>query len=89
MALASASTARLVELDDRRRVQLAKIGHRGHRRYLATVADDGTITLVPAVVLTEREAAVLADPELVAAITAGVQEAHQGKTSPVDWSLFD
>lgn len=39
--------------------------------------------------VSEREAAILADPVVVAAIVAGVQEAHEGRTSPVDWSVFD
>ncbi|MBU1225798.1 MAG: hypothetical protein KJ698_01120 [Actinobacteria bacterium] len=58
----------LVELDQRRRVSLGKIGHEGHRRYLASVESDGTIVLTPAVVMTALEASFLNDPELVESI---------------------
>jgi hypothetical protein len=62
------SDAVLIELDQRRRASLGKIGHEGHRRYLASVAPDGTITLRPAVVMTELEASFLSNPELVESI---------------------
>lgn len=38
----------LIELDSRRRAALAKIAR--HDRYIATIADDGTVTLTPAIV---------------------------------------
>lgn len=40
----------LVELDERRRVSLGRVGH--HGRYLARTERDGTIILTPAVVMT-------------------------------------
>jgi hypothetical protein len=58
----------LVELDQRRRASLGKVGHADHKRYLATVEPDGTITLKPAVVMTEAEAALLRNTELVESI---------------------
>lgn len=58
----------LVELDQRRRVSLGKIGHQHHTRYLATVESDGTIVFRPAVVMTEAEARFLKNPELVESI---------------------
>ena len=39
---------RVVTLDRRRRVSFGKIGRPEHTRYIATVAEDGTIYLVPA-----------------------------------------
>ena len=55
----------LIELDDRRRASLGKVGRAEHRRYLAREEPDGTIILEPAVVMTETEARLLANPQLV------------------------
>ena len=63
------SEAVLVELDQRRRASLGKIGHEGHKRYLASVEPDGTIILRPAVVITELEASFLSNPDLVQSIS--------------------
>lgn len=43
-----------VQLDSRRRVSLAKFGNPEHTRYIATVDEDGSITLVPAVIVPYR-----------------------------------
>lgn len=53
----------LIEVDDRGRTSLARLGGAG-RRYLARVEDGGTIILEPAVVVTELEARLLANPAL-------------------------
>lgn len=58
----------LVELDERRRASLGKVGKAEHRRYLAHEEADGTIILVPAVVMSESQAQLLAAPEVVAQI---------------------
>lgn len=55
----------LVELDDRRRASLGKVGKPEHRRYLAAEQPDGTIILTPALIMTELEATFLANRELV------------------------
>lgn len=55
----------LLEVDDRRRVTLGKLGKPEHRRYLAAEEPDGTIILSPAVVMSELEARFLANTELV------------------------
>jgi len=55
----------LVEVDQRRRVSLGKIGQARHNRYLATAETDGTIIFRPAVVMTEIEARFLQNTELV------------------------
>jgi hypothetical protein len=44
----------LLTLDSRKRVSLGHLAK--HNRYLAVIEDDGTILLVPAVVMTEAEA---------------------------------
>lgn len=56
----------VVELDDRRRVSLGKIGRPEHRRYLAHEEPDGTIVFTPAVVMSEAQYQLLANPDLVA-----------------------
>ena len=53
----------LVEVDSRRRVTLG--AHARHQRYLVTSEPDGTVILIPAVVLSEAEARFIRDPELV------------------------
>lgn len=53
----------LIELDDRRRASLGKVGR--HNRYIAREEEDGTVILEPAVILTEFEAKVLGSPGVV------------------------
>lgn len=60
----------LIELDSRRRASLGKVALPHHERYLARVDADGTITLTPAVVMTEMEARLHANPELMTQIKA-------------------
>lgn len=79
----------LVELDSRRRLPLGRIGRKQDTRYLAEAHPDGTIVLHPAIVMTEREAEALANPELIAQLANGIAEAHAGNTQPLDWSQFN
>lgn len=60
----------VIELDDRRRASFGRIGRPEHRRYLVTEESDGTIIMRPAVVMTELEARMLANPKLVRRIEA-------------------
>jgi hypothetical protein len=60
----------LLELDDRRRVSLGRIGRAEHRRYLAREEPDGTIVLSPAVVMSELEARFLANQQLIEQVSA-------------------
>jgi hypothetical protein len=62
----------LIELDDRRRVTLGKLGW--HRRYLAHEEPDGTLVLTPAVVMTEAQARLLARPDVMDGIDAFVAD---------------
>jgi hypothetical protein len=55
----------LIELDERRRVSLGRLGRPEHRRYLAHEEPDGTLVLVPAVVMPESQARLLANPDLL------------------------
>jgi hypothetical protein len=50
---------KLVELDDRRRVALGKVGRSEDQRYLVREEPDGTLIWRPAVVMDEVEAAFL------------------------------
>lgn len=64
----------LIELDDRRRASLGKVGHPEHRRYLAHEEADGTVILRPAVVMTEAQARFWANPQLVERIQQGMDD---------------
>jgi hypothetical protein len=55
----------LIELDERRRASLGKVGRPEHRRYLAHEEPNGTLVFVPAVVVPESEARLLANHDLV------------------------
>ncbi len=60
----------VLELDDRRRASFGRIGRAEHRRYLVTQEPDGTIVMRPAVVITELEARMLANRELLDRVAA-------------------
>ncbi len=53
----------MVELDERRRLSLGKVGR--HSRYLVREESDGTLIFEPAVVLTEFERSVLGNEEII------------------------
>ena len=65
---ATSTLPTLLELDERRRTSLNKIGQSQHRRYLVTENPDGSILLSPAVVMSELEARFQSDPALMADI---------------------
>lgn len=58
----------LLEVDARGRTSLARLGGSG-RRYLAHAESNGTIVLEPAIVISEMEARLHANPELHAQVT--------------------
>lgn len=71
----------LIELDDRRRASLGKLGR--HRRYLAHEEPDGTLVLTPATVMSEAQARLLAQPEVMADIDTFLAEPERhGTTRP-------
>ncbi|MGH9111297.1 MAG: hypothetical protein ACRDZN_03210 [Acidimicrobiales bacterium] len=59
---------RLIELDDKRRVVLGKLGDPNHRRYQAHDEPDGTIVFTPIVAVPRSVARLLANPEFVDAM---------------------
>ena len=65
----------LIELDEHKRVSLT-MGRPG--RYVAHVEPGGTIVLVPAVVMSEMEAAVLRNPEIMRQLNAATAGGNQG-----------
>jgi hypothetical protein len=66
---ASAHEPVIVELDDRRRTSLGKVGHKNHTRYLVEEEADGTLIWRPAVVVPEQELRFMqAHPEAYAQI---------------------
>lgn len=62
----------LIELDERRRASLRRLGHKEHRLYIADTEPDGTIVLRPAVVTTELAGRTESRPEVQAAIERSV-----------------
>ncbi len=69
-------SAIMVELDEQRRLSLDKVGR--HSRYLVREERDGTLIFEPAIVLTEFEARVLANEEIMAAL----RETDRGQRRP-------
>lgn len=69
----------LIELDERRRASLGKLGH--HQRYLAHEEPDGTLVLTPAVVMSESQARLLARPDVMNEIDAFVAEPERHGTT--------
>ncbi len=68
----------LIELDERRRASLGKIGR--HSRYLVREEPDGTLIFEPAVVLTEAEQRYLNNKALAARIEDN--QAHPERRRP-------
>ncbi|MCU1499254.1 MAG: hypothetical protein JWM47_3207 [Acidimicrobiales bacterium] len=58
----------LVELDDRRRVYLSKVGRSTDRRYLVRTQPDGTMIFTPATVVPTHVLRLMERPEILAAI---------------------
>jgi hypothetical protein len=81
----------LVELDDRRRVYLAKVGNSAHRRYLVRTEPDGTMIFTPASVVPTHVLRLLSRPEVVAAARDAQDHPEQlvrrnlREAADVDW----
>jgi hypothetical protein len=73
-------TALEVELDSRGRAPLGRIAT--SPRYRVEKLDGGEILLTPVVSITERELAVLANPELVASLKEGIAQMKAGQVKP-------
>lgn len=68
----------VIEVDDRRRISLGKLGQ--HNQYLATELPDGTLMLEPAVLLSGAEYAYLQNTALQAQIE--YSRAHPEQRQP-------
>ncbi len=73
-------SAIMVELDEQRQLSLDKVGR--HSRYLVREERDGTLIFEPAIVLTEFEARVLANEEIMAALRGRDNETDRGQRRP-------
>jgi hypothetical protein len=89
MSIVNDSTFKLVELDSRTRVSLRGLVADGQSRFRAEVLDDGTIMLSPAIVLTAREAELLANPERAESIRAGLDDVRSGRVSVLDLDALE
>lgn len=87
--MVTASDRQLVELDNRRRASLAKIGRKADTRYLVTEYPNGDLYLTPVDIVSKRTLELLADPEALAALEAGVADVHAGRVSPFDLAGFE
>jgi hypothetical protein len=68
-----------VEVDGRRRISLGKVGIPEHKRYFVSENEAGEILLVPARSIPAREAIVWDNPELLASLVRGMEQAAQGQ----------
>lgn len=74
----STSTAQEVELDSRQRLPLARIVQGSQRRFRVERLPTGEYLLTPVVSISERELAVLQDPEMLSRIGEGIEQAGRG-----------
>jgi predicted transcriptional regulator len=68
-----------LEVDERQRVSLGKVIGKDVKRVRVEELADGVIMLTPVISLSERELSVLANPERLASIKAGILEAKEGR----------
>jgi hypothetical protein len=85
----------LVELDDRRRVYLSKVGRSTDRRYLVRTERDGTMVFTPAAVVPAHVLRLLNRPDILAALQHGDEHPEEVVTlvlpdgPDVDWETPD
>jgi len=70
----------ILDVDDRGRVSLGKLGFRS-MQVVADSTDDGGLILHPAVPMTPAEAAHYQNPEAVAALNAALESANEERLS--------
>ena len=68
-----------VELDSRQRLPLAKVVQGSQHRFRVDVQPGGELLLTPLVSISERELAMLKNPEAMASLKEGLDEAAEGK----------
>ena len=78
------ATQIFLELDDRRRASLGRIGR--HSQYLVTEEDDGTLVFTPAAVVPELELRVLRSPAAMQALEEGIAAGERGEFGPRGWT---
>jgi hypothetical protein len=85
----------LVELDERRRVYLSKVGRSADKRYLVRTEPDGTMIFTPATVVPTHVLRLLERPDILAAIRHGQEHPEEAveldlpKAPDVDWERPD
>ncbi|HAX81848.1 MAG TPA: hypothetical protein DCY40_04695 [Actinobacteria bacterium] len=78
MVAATPNRRVILDVDDRGRVSLAKLGFRS-MQVIASATDDGGIALHPAVAVTQAELAHYLDPKAVAALEKALASADAGR----------
>lgn len=66
-------------VDSRRRLSLGKAGVAEDTRYAISVSDDGDILLTPLASIPARERWVWEDPEMLASLQRGIDQASRGE----------
>jgi hypothetical protein len=85
----------LVELDERRRVYLSKVGRSTDRRYLVRTHRDGTMVFTPASVVPTHVLRLLGRPDVLAAMRHADEHPEElvrrklRKAPDVDWENPD
>ena len=85
----------LVELDDRRRVYLSKVGRSTDRRYLVRSEPDGTMIFTPATVVPTHVLRLLERPDVLSMIRHGQEHPEEAVEvdlpdgPDVDWENRD
>lgn len=85
----------LVELDERRRVYLSKVGRSTDKRYLVRTESDGTMVFTPATVVPTHMLRLLERPDILGAIRHGQDHPEEAveldlpEAPDVDWERPD
>lgn len=67
-----------VELDSRQRLPMARIIQGSHHRFRVIDLGNGEYLISPVVTISERELAMLRNPEAMASLTKGMRQAAEG-----------
>ena len=73
-----------VELDSRQRLPMARIINGSQHRFRVTKLPTGELLLTPVVSISERELAMLRNPERMAQLAEGIRQAAAGEVSVYD-----
>jgi hypothetical protein len=68
-----------LELDSRQRLPLARVIQGSQHRFRVTTMPDGSLILTPMVSISERELAMLCNPEALASLREGIDQAARGE----------